>query len=199
MKSFKQYQKDLETSIEVSNLVELSMFMDMDIDDVTQLNEDTQIDEALDLNKAMKKVGLHVQKGRGLMQIFASAGKHIVQVMWYAVKAYGGDEDAKVKLKELLKKKVSKEDILDVILKLDAATMHVITGPIHTIDAITGWHLWANVQKVANVAGDIKKKVKDAIDTLKTMAKNVEGKIKSRIEKTVDVVDALFTSARVKA
>ena len=52
-------------------------------------------------------------------------------------------------------KGLKKEDVLDFLLNLDMATLHIVSGPIHTIDAITGWHLWANVKDKAKGAKNI--------------------------------------------
>ena len=71
------------------------------------------------------------------------SGKHIGKVIWYAMKAAVGNEEDKQKLIRIIKEtKISSSQLIDFLLKLDMLTLHAITGPIHMIDAVTGWHLW---------------------------------------------------------
>ena len=70
--------------------------------------------------------------------------------------------------------------MLDFLLKLDMATLHVLTGPLHTIDAITGWHLWANVKDKADQG---LKKAKEAIDNLIAVAKTAEQSVKDKLKR----------------
>ena len=58
------------------------------------------------------------------------------------------------------------------------ATAHIVSGPIHLIDAWTGWHLWANVK---NKAQSAKKVVVDAIKKLKEFISNVYDKTKAKV------------------
>jgi hypothetical protein len=53
------------------------------------------------------------------------------------------------------------------------ATMHIVTGPIHFIDAVTGWDLMADLKGAAETAKDklknfyaAMKNVKDSISTV---------------------------------
>lgn len=108
----------------------------------------------------LKKAGLHVGKNKGLISYMRDIGAGVAKIIFAAIK---GDKEA---IREVMKT-VSKEAVLDFILKLDMATLHIITTPIHTIDAITGWHLWANVKKAAEGAKGIIVKIKDAINTVK--------------------------------
>ena len=100
------------------------------------------------------------------------------QVMYYAFKAHGGDKEARVKLKELLQKRVSREELFDFLLKLDAVTFSAITGPINIIDAIMGWSTVANIRKSA-VKGD--DRIKVAIDSLLSSTEDLPDKIKRRV------------------
>lgn len=112
------------------------------------------------INDLLKKSGLHIGKNKGLISYMRDIGAGVAKIIFAAIK---GDKEA---IKDVMKT-VSKEAVLDFILKLDMATLHIITTPIHTIDAITGWHLWANVKKAAEGAKTIIVKIKDAINTVK--------------------------------
>lgn len=186
MKSFKQYS----AYSEVQNLVELALFMEMD---PNTLNEETMLNEAFDVMGALEKAGFHVKKGRGLIQMLSGAGKHMSKILWYAVKSAAGDEDAKPILKDLLKRRIKKEELLDFLLKLDQLTLHALTGPIHAIDALTGWHIGPNLHKVADLKNDIAKKIKDAVSTIKNVAKEVGDKTRGKLVKAADYINTLMT------
>lgn len=158
-------------------LLEMAMFMSHDVQ---------RIDEAFDvgsLTKAagslMKASGLHVKKGDGLVQLAMRSGKLMAQFIWYAIKAAKGDKEAQQKVKEIANTEITKEQVIDFILKLDMATAHVLTTPIHTIEAITGWHIWANVKD--KVSGGYEK-AKEALKNLIDVAKGVEQKIASKLQ-----------------
>jgi hypothetical protein len=168
------------THDEITNmnaLLEMAMFMEQD---------PARLDEAFNpasLAKAagslMKASGLHVKKGDGLMQMAMRSGKLMAQFIWYAIKASKGDKEAAEKVKEIANTKITKEQVIDFILKLDMATAHILTTPIHTIDAITGWHIWANVKSKASTGFD---KAKVALQQLIDVAKGVEAKVATQLQ-----------------
>lgn len=125
------------------------------IENVDRINE-SRLDE--DLNKYLNKVGLNLKKNKGIIDYIMSFAKGIGKLFVYILK---GDFD---KAKELLKS-IKKEDVMDFLLKLDLATLHILSGPIHMIDAWTGWELEANleglIQKGANIVDKIKTAIKD--------------------------------------
>lgn len=180
MKSFKDFNISQESSLELNNIIELMQFKNMDFDMIT---EDTLNEFAMpDINKALKVSGIHIKKGRGLIQILSSAGLHISRIIWQSIKAAGGDEAATEKLKVLLSRKVKKEEIMDVILKLDMITLHALTGPIHAIEAITGWHIWAAIDAVQKKTNNIKLKVNSVLDTLKSIIKDADKEITNKLK-----------------
>ena len=72
---------------------------------------------------------------------------------------------------------VSKGDIVNVLLKLDGVTLHLISGPIHVLEYLTGWKVSGIKKKVENVTVRIQK----AIDTLKKLSLILAGKEKKQI------------------
>lgn len=191
IKSYSQFTREINESHSIIDLIELSIFSEID---PNLLKEDIgELEEAINIKGALEKAGLHAKKGRGLIQILSSAGKHISKIFWYAIKAHTGDEKAKEELKTLLKKKVSKEDIIDVLLKLDQLTLHAITGPIHAIEAATGWHIAANIKKVSKTVDNVKDRFENAIKSLNDLMKDTNKKTSQRISKTIDFLTKLFT------
>jgi len=179
MKSFKDFGNHQEFSLELNNIIELMEFEKMGVDTLTEETLDEF--KMPDITGALKTAGFHVKKGRGLMQIIAASGTHMAKILYHAVKAAKGDEASVAELKKLLAKKITKEDIIDVLLKIDQLTLHALTGPIHAIEAITGWHIAAAIKNVRKVSDDIKQKVVNVIDTLKTLAKKVDKAIAAKV------------------
>ena len=138
-------------------ILEIALFMSMKPD---QLNENT----GKGALRMAKRAGLKITNGRGLVSILSKAGKYMAEVMYYAFKAHGGDKEARNQLKELMKKRVSKEEFVDFLLKLDTLTFSAITGPLHIIDAVK--------------ADD---RLKIAIDSLLSSAEDLPDRIKKRV------------------
>ncbi len=172
-----------ENKTDIDNIIEIAIFME----------EYNQLDEGIgDYTKRLKgllaKAGLHAsQGGPGLIQMLAKAGTTMTQFFWYAMKAATGDEEAKKKVKELANKEVKKETLMDFLLKLDQVTLHMLTGPIHAIEAITGWHIGV-YYKVASKATE---KIRTAISHLEDVAKTVTGKIKQKILQYINGIKQL--------
>ena len=154
-------------------ILEIALFMSMS---PNQLNENV----GGGLIRVAKKAGLNIKggSGKGLLSILSKAGKYMGEVMYYAFKAHGGDREARVKLKDLLQKRVSKEELIDFLLKLDAVTFSAITGPINIIDAIMGWNTVANIRKKAVKVDD---RIINAIDSLLSSTEDLPDKIKRRV------------------
>ena len=101
-------------------------------------------------------MGLHVKKGKGLIQYFAAFTKGAGAMILAMLK---GDTD-KVKA---ISKTVKKQDIIHFLLQLDQATLHLVTGPIHMIDAITGWHIGADLGALTKKSAELALSAIDAI------------------------------------
>ena len=176
MKTLSEHiENPLSEEMLIQSMAEVLMiaFNEDNINESIFSGEDTVMNEGVTnkINSIMSKGGLHVKKTKGIIGHLMAAGKGIGKLFVALIKK--DTEGAKQVLKGL-----KKEDVLDFLLDLDMATNHTISGPIHWIDAWTGWHLWANVtQKVrgAQVA------VKDAIAKLKMYISNVYTKVKAKV------------------
>jgi len=143
----------LETSV-------MEMIMIMDSDDI--LTEGV-------MSNLLDKSGMKLTKGTSLFSYIKKAGKGIGQMFIAAIR---GDKD---KVKEVMKS-VNKQDMMDFIMKMDTATMGLVTGPIRMIEAITGWGLTANI-KVVQAA---KNATKIALTTVKSNITSVVDKVKAK-------------------
>lgn len=152
-------------------IVSMILFMESDVFQKMEFMTESKLDEDLKIlsegiNDHLNKLGLKIHKSKGILDYIKSFTTGIGKVMFHIVK---GDVD---KAKELIKS-VSKEDVMDFLYKLDLGTLHLFTGPIHMIDAWTGWDLAVNLkshmEKGEGISDMIKKeltKVKEYITKL---------------------------------
>ena len=178
----------------------------------SKYNEQTQYNEAVqklmlalefsdsmnesDLNESKiadyaSKIGIKIAKGNGLIDYVAKFTMGAGKMLMAAIK---GDEP---KVREIAGQ-MTKADFVDFLLKLDTVTMHLVTGPIHMIDAVTGWDIMANVEHAAHVAKEtVVKGFKDALDYVKDKIDNfmAPGDKKDEMEKHVAVIAQLADPA----
>jgi hypothetical protein len=170
-----------ETELRVHTLVYLST-----VDDILVESEECLTEG---LNDYLGKIGLKVHKAKGLIDyakdILVGTGKLFLLII-------KGDNDA---AKELLKT-INKEDVLDFLYKLDLATLHLFTGPIHFIDAVTGWDLAVKTKEVVKKSTDLVKELVTSLIKIKAhVVVAFSGKKKKR---AVASINALETSIMPK-
>jgi len=150
-----------------------------------------KIGEIIDrkVNPVAKKAGLHIETKKGLLQYLAAATTGVAKLLYYAVDYYyNNNNKSKEKMIELAKS-VKKEDILDFLLKLDMLTLHLISGPIHQLDALTGTHIWANIKNKTKNVTDV---AKDAIKKVENLKDHLEGQLKQQLQKYANALRRIF-------
>jgi hypothetical protein len=163
---------------DIKSILNLALFMDED--DIT--NESKMFKKSKSI---LPKIGISVTKeGEGIFGKLKS--KEMKEFFKQLFKAFRGDEDAKNKVKKMSKGKVNKGDIINLLLKLDAVTLHMISGPIHVLEYLTGWKI-SGVKKVK----DIGKRIKTAIESLTNLANNLSGKHKKQVTNYISNIKRL--------
>lgn len=163
----------------------------MALRDVSTLNESLELDEAQLMDKitsGLSKLGFKTHKGKGLIHYLAAAGKAMGSLFWALIR---GDKN---KIKEITSKEIKRQDVLDFLYKLDLATLHVVTGPLHLLDAITGWEIVpAMGNKLAGVSKKVVQTFKDAFQFIKDKATSVldQSVMKPFIKKVSDAEQLL--------
>lgn len=157
------------------------------------LSKELEMFEAFDseANRVLKSYGLHIHKTKGLIDYLRLAGKGVAQLFVAAVK---GDKEKVAEIKQSVKK----GEVMDFFLKLDMATLHLVTGPIHMIDAITGWDLWSNLQaKAKSGPSSIVQELISAIRQIKDRIREVVTNRKKvqRVLKHVEELEAELVKA----
>jgi hypothetical protein len=182
MVQFSTFKEQTEYNESVQKLMLAIHFSD-------SMNE-SEINEA-SIGDYASKIGLKISKGNGLIDYLIKFTSGAGKMLMAAIK---GDEP---KVREI-SGQMSKADFVDFLLKLDTVTMHLVTGPIHMIDAITGWDILANIAHGAHVAKEkVVKSFKDALDYVKDKIDNfmAPGDKKSEMENHVDIIAKLADPA----
>ncbi len=152
------------------------------------LEEDIMINEAFDVamlknmgKTILKSIGIDTHKtGDGLIQVAIKSGKNIAELIYHALKGVAGNKESIERVKEIANKEITKEQFLDFLLKLDMATLHLVSGPLHAIDAWTGWHVWAHIKTQAESSMEkAKKAIMDLADAAIAASNEIKSKLKS--------------------
>lgn len=118
------------------------------------------------VNDILAKFGFELEKkSPGVIEYIARFTKGVGKFVWYAIKR------DKKGIKALMKD-FSKEELVDFLYKLDLVTMHLITGPLHFIDGMTGWELIPKFKEMKASAETAISKIKKAIENLKSNITN---------------------------
>jgi hypothetical protein len=127
------------------------------------------------------KIGMKLHHGKGLIdyvkQFSGTGGKMLIAAI----------KQDKEEVKSLAST-FDKAEFIDFLLKLDMVSMHLVTGPIHMIDAITGWDLMANLKSHAVKAENI-------IDSIEKAIADLKSKISTLMDNSIaDKINAFFDS-----
>ena len=137
-----------------------------------------------DVHSWLDKVGLKIHKGTGLLDYMKAFAVGAGKIFIAAIKK---DEEEVKKIAATLQK----AHVIDFLLKLDMATMHIVTGPIHFVDAVTGWDLMANIKKASAGA---KSRLKAFYAALKSVKDSVvavlDGAKQKKMLSKVDAIDS---------
>lgn len=142
------------------------------------------------LQDKLEKLGLNVEAGEHGSLINSAKKGGAGALKLFAAVAKGDKET----VKKIANTEISYSEVLDFLLRLDLAYFHFVTPWIHTIDAITGWDLWINVQKrVGTTSHSAKQAIvrtfHDAIEFLKGKAEVLDGALKKTVINAVNVLD----------
>lgn len=162
--SFSAFLSESKNGLTTSEKI-LAMVLFMESMDRLEVVSESKLEEDLiviaeGINDHLNKVGFKVHKSKGILDYIKNFTTGVGKVMFHIIK---GDTD---KAKELIKK-ISKEDVLDFLYKLDLGTLHLFTGPLHMIDAWTGWDLAVNLKSHIDKGQRGVDLLKQAIDKVK--------------------------------
>jgi hypothetical protein len=135
------------------------------------------------------KIGMKLHKGKGVLSYIADFNDSASFLIYAAIK---GDKEEVLRLA----KTFDKSKFVDFLLKLDMLSMHILTGPIHMIDALTGWDLIANLKSHAAKAENIIDSIEKAISDLKSKISTImDTSIADKVNSFFDSIsDMLFAT-----
>ena len=185
-------RSQMEDDINIINIIEVLSI----IDGCQSINEGA-LDTTKSIVKAIKQILLKkkplvskmVDTEKGLMHYLKDIGLGGSKMMYHAFNAYYNKD---VKSKEAIKdlaKSVKKEHLIDVLLKLDVLTLHMVTGPLHIIEAVTGWNI---VSKIQNKIEPVDKKVKHALKSLDDLKHDLTGEMKTQLLRYTNALRRVF-------
>ena len=170
---FKTLYNSIDRELYDYTLVENAILMTLFIEQapIEVLSEGIEQDLTEGVSKFLKGIGLHAHKGKGLIDYITQFTKGIGGLMYAAIRK---DTEG---MKKILKS-VKKQDVLHFLLQLDQASLHIVTGPIHFIDAVTGWHIGADlgalVTKATETAQSLVKSITTAFNKIKDSVINTD-------------------------
>lgn len=134
-----------------------------------------------------KSADIEVEKG--LLSYMKDVGVGGSQMLYHAFNAfYNKNEESKTKIKEL-SQGVKKEHLIDVLMKLDVLTLHLITGPLHMIEAVTGWNILSHIKAKVE---PVEKQAKQAIHSLENLGKSLDSKLKAQVQTYANAIRRVF-------
>lgn len=145
----------------------------------------------------------------GLIQVLAKGGKTLVKVFLLglaATKAKAMNDPEKLKaitaeakaIANDVQKTFTQENVVDILLQLDQATAHLITGPIHMFNSLTGIHIVLPWESKDGHHGDDHEKTTGITDIIKTTINSLKDKI-SKVLNTEKAAEANAALDKVNA
>jgi len=134
---------------------------------------------------------------KNILALLGSISKNAALALIYAMQAQLGKnkEESKQKLKKILSTTNLKAEFVDFIIRADVLTLHMISSPIHIIDALTGYELGDLVREKAT--GEGRNKLVAAIDFIAKFALQKQGSIinktsAKKIRKNLNSIRRIF-------
>ena len=136
-----------------------------------------------------KKLGFAGSGRKNLISLLSSISKNAALSVVYAIQAQAGREGAREKLESVLKTSNIKSELIDLVIRADVLTLHMISGPIHIIDAITGFEIADKIREKAEIGSE---KIKDAVELIQRSSKKLPNPKTRRLEKSIRIIRRVF-------
>ena len=177
------------TGDEIATILEFVMILDEGNEVI--LSEARAEDLKSLVGSVSKKLGFASSGRKNLLSLLSSISKNAALTVVYAIQAQAGREGAKEKLQNVLQTSNVKAELLDLVVRADVLTLHLISGPIHMIDALTGYEIADKIREKAEIGGN---KVKDAVELIQKSAQSLSDNQKSRrVKKSLNTIRKVFT------
>ena len=126
---------------------------------------------------------------KGLLSYMKDVGIGGAEILYHAFNAYyHKNEESKVRIKEIAAS-VKKEHLIDILMKLDVVTLHLITGPLHIIEAVTGWGILGAIKSKVE---PVEKQARQAVSSLESLSKSLDDKLKAQVQNYANALRRAF-------
>ena len=136
-----------------------------------------------------KKLGFAGSGRKNLISLLSSISQNAALSVANAIQAQAGREGAREKLESVLKTSNIKSELIDLVIRADVLTLHMISGPIHIIDAITGFEIADKIREKAEIGSE---KIKDAVEFIQRSSKKLPNPKTRRLEKSIRIIRRVF-------
>ena len=184
MKTYKEIMSEGKAE---SDLLEMIEFMECDFE---------SLNEGLDFKSALKKANVFSKDNTGLIATITRAGKTMGLFIWHALRSFAGNEESTAKITELSKTKITKQDLMNFLLNLDMITLHALTGPLHAIEAITGWPIHHALTQAHSKTKDTTVAVLDALQKVQQATLKFPSKVKDKAQKFINKLRDTFKNTQ---
>lgn len=187
-KAFFKTESATPITDDAANLLEsLYVFQQLGSDNLT---------EAVNLRSLkafLVRQGVKTKKAPGLLQTVLKGGVNTAKLMNLAIKTSLGKPGAADELQKLkMSSKITKKTVLDFLFRLDVVSLHLFSGPIHSLDALFGWDLAHIIEKHVKA---VTIRVKTALDTLRRVAAEQPDPMKSDLFGSIGHIHSILNVA----
>lgn len=175
---FKNYYDDRwQLENDIISLLEVSIILDDPM-----LNENKIISN---ISNYIKNIGLTIHQKKGLIHHLKDASSYVSKLIMLAFK--NDKEGLKKHIKET---NITKADVLDILLKLDVLTLHIVSYPLRVIDAVTGWDIIPTIKSTTlPVVERAKKAIKEMEYILTKLSGEIRDVLKNHIYKIKELLN----------
>ena len=179
-------QNYLNKNNDISRLIMVSEFIEMDINRLDEGFSDIK----RQLSGLLPKIGLGMDFKEGLIHQLSRASIHMSKFVWHIFRYHiTGNQESKEKIVELSQTKISREQFMDFLFKMDILTLSLFTAPLKMVDALLGWSIHPVVK---NKTKDVMERGKQAIKQLMDVAKAVPEKLGKKLETNIKRIENLL-------
>ncbi len=176
----------IQTEQDALNLLYLIEFINTDEE---QLNEGMS-DILGKVKNLLPKMGITMGFKDGLIHQLSRSSLYVSKFIWNMLKYHTtGNKESKEILLELSKTKVSREQVMDFLFRLDILTLSMFTAPLKMLDALLGWNIHPTVMRKTD---DVVERSRKAIEYLRDLIPTVPAKVAKKLDMNIKRIQILL-------
>ena len=141
--------------------------------------------------RLLSKLGFEIHKSRGVLRVLKDFSYDVKELLYHGIKAARGDAMSKKIVQDKGRSQRLRADFAALVYQMDEITLHALTIPLHTIGALTGWHIKPKVSPESQ--GEVENRVKSAILLLNSIQKKIKDREKKhRLRGIIERIKMIF-------